>query len=87
MTEQPSRVTPGEISDLLDQMRQLDTITSPAAAITARLAYFERKADLLTRIADDLGTADSRDVAAHARAYATELRTVLSPDPLPGVTR
>jgi hypothetical protein len=64
---QPSRVRPGEISDLLDQLRQLDSCTTPAAVAAARLAFFDRKADLLTRIAADLGTDEAREVAAIAR--------------------
>jgi hypothetical protein len=74
---QPRRVTPGEISDLLDQLRQLATYSSPAAAAGARLAFFERKADLLTRIAVDLGTAEAHEVAADARARAAGLRAAL----------
>ncbi len=72
---QPSRVAPGEIADLLDQLNRLDTCTSPAAATAARLAFFDRKADLLTRIADEVGTEEARQVAAEARAQAAELRT------------
>ncbi len=67
---QPSRVQPGEISALLDQLRQLRPDTDP----TVRLAYFDRKANLLTRIAADLDTDDARQVAADARAQAAELR-------------
>ncbi len=71
MTEQPARVTPGEIAALLDQVRGL-TAQSPLAD---RLAYHERKADLLSRIAATLGTAEARKVAVDAwdqvRALAT----------------
>jgi hypothetical protein len=62
MTGQPARVTPGEIADLLDQVRGL-TAQSPLAD---RLVYHERKADLLSRIAATLGTAEARQVAADA---------------------
>jgi hypothetical protein len=81
MTDQPSRVTPGEISALLDQARQLTPDTDPGE----RLAYFDRKADLLTRVAADLGTLDSHEVAAAARAYAAALRSGLDPATLDGV--
>jgi hypothetical protein len=84
---QPRRVSPGEISDLLDQLRHLDSHTSPAAAAAARLAFFDRKADLLTRIAADLGTDEAREVAAKARTYAAELRAVLGLDPVAEVSR
>jgi hypothetical protein len=62
MTDQPSRVTPGEISGLLDQARQL----SPGAPLIDRIAYHERKASLLSRIAAELGTAEAHEVAADA---------------------
>src|ERR1035441_3235410 len=47
MTDQPSRVTPAEISGLLDQARQL----TPGADLTDLIAYHEHKARLLSRIA------------------------------------
>jgi hypothetical protein len=62
MTGQPSRVTPGEISALLDQARGL-TPTSPLAD---RIAFGERKAHLLSRLAADLDTAEAHQVAADA---------------------
>ncbi|MGO9080189.1 MAG: hypothetical protein ACLQDY_14275 [Streptosporangiaceae bacterium] len=65
----PRRVTPGEISDLLDQL-QPGVLSSPAAV----LAFFDRKADLLTRIAAEQGTDAARQAAAAARAQAAELR-------------
>ena len=82
MTDQPSRVSPREISDLLDQARQLTTTATPAGLV----AYHERKADLLTRIAAELGTLDAHEVAANARAYAAALRTGLDPATLREVT-
>jgi hypothetical protein len=75
MADQPARVTPGEISALLDQVRQLTPDCDPGE----RLAYFDRKADLLTRVAEDLGTIDAHEVAAGARAYAAALRSGLDP--------
>jgi hypothetical protein len=65
MTEQPARVTPSEISALLDAARQL----SPAAGLDEQIAYHEHKASLLSRIAADLGTAEAHQVAAEAWAY------------------
>ena len=69
MTVQPSRVTPAEISALLDQARDLMS-GAPAAEL---IAYHERKAALLSRIAADLGTPEAHDVAADAWDY---LRTL-----------
>jgi hypothetical protein len=77
MTDQPRRVTPGDIADLLDQARGLGL---PGEASDAdRLAYFERKADLLTHLAEDLATIDAHDIAADARAYAAALRAGIAP--------
>lgn len=62
MTDQPSRVTPGEISALLDLARGL-TRESPLAD---QIAYHERKAQLLSRIAATLDTAEAHRAAADA---------------------
>jgi hypothetical protein len=62
MTDQPSRVTPVEISALLDQARGL-TRESPLAE---QIAYHERKAELLSRIAATLDTPKAHRVAADA---------------------
>jgi hypothetical protein len=48
MTDQPARVTPGEISDLLDHARQL---MSGGASLDEQIAYHQRKASLLSRCA------------------------------------
>jgi len=69
MNDQPARVTPGEISNLLDQARQL----GPDAPLAEQLAYHERKASLLSRIAADLDTAEAHQVAAEAWHYASVL--------------
>jgi hypothetical protein len=69
MTDQPARVTPGEISALLDQARGL-TRESPLAD---QIAYHERKALLLSRIAAHLDTAEAHRVAAEAWHYAGQL--------------
>jgi hypothetical protein len=69
MTDQPSRVTTGEISTLLDQARNL-----PAdAPVSEQIAYHENKARLLSRIAADLDTAEAHLVAADAWHYARDL--------------
>jgi hypothetical protein len=72
MTDQPSRVTPAEISALLDQANRLPLF----APLADQIAFHERKAALLTRIAADLGTPEAHDVAAEAWDY---LRTLTRP--------
>jgi hypothetical protein len=69
MSDQPSRVTPAEISGLLDQCRQL----TASATLDEQIAYHQRKASLLSRIAADLGTAEAHLVAADAWAYVSRL--------------
>jgi len=69
MTDQPSRVTPAEISDLLNQARGL----TPASSLAEQVAYHERKADLLSRIAARLDTAEAHEVAADAWHYVATL--------------
>ena len=65
MTDQPSRVTPAEMSALLDQARAL----ARDAALADQIAYHERKALLLSRIAARLDTAEAHQVAADAWHY------------------
>jgi Replication initiator protein, pSAM2/FtsK/SpoIIIE family len=60
MTDQPARVTPGEISTFLDQLRAI----TPDTPLQERIRFFERKAHLLPRIAAHLDTAESHRVAA-----------------------
>jgi hypothetical protein len=62
MTDQPSRVTPGEISALLDHARQL----TPNTPLDEQIAYHQHKASLLSRVAADLNTAEAHLVAAEA---------------------
>jgi hypothetical protein len=62
MTDQPSRVTPAEISAFLDDMRAI----TPDTPLQERIRFFERKAHLLSRIAADLDTAEAHRVAADA---------------------
>ncbi len=69
MTDQPRRVTPAEISDLLDRARQL----GPASDMAEVIAYHERKASLLSRVAAELDTADAHLVAADAWHYVSML--------------
>jgi hypothetical protein len=69
MTDQPCRVTPAEISDLLDHARQL----GPDTGLDGLIAYHERKASLLARVAADLDTADAHLVAADAWHYVSVL--------------
>jgi hypothetical protein len=70
MTDQPARVTPGEISALLDHARQLMT---GGTSLDEQIAYHERKANLLSRCAEDLGTAEAHQVAADAWHYVGQL--------------
>ncbi|HEX4659745.1 MAG TPA: hypothetical protein VH307_20350 [Streptosporangiaceae bacterium] len=72
MTDQPARVTPGEISDLLDHARQL---MAGGASLDEQIAYHERKASLLSRCAADLDTAEAHQVAADAWHYVRTLAT------------
>ena len=71
---QPARVSPAEISDLLGQALALPRF----APLADRIAWHERKAALLTRIADGLDTREAHEVAAGAWdqlcALAAELR-------------
>lgn len=77
---QPSPVQPREISALLDQLHRL-----APGDVAGRLAFHERKADLLTRIAAEMGTDQARQAAADAHAQAAELRSALGRGP--GVAR
>ena len=70
MTDQlPARVTPGEISVFLEQLRAI----GPDTPLVERIEFFERKADLLSRVADDLDTPEAHEVAADAWSYAAHL--------------
>jgi hypothetical protein len=74
MTDQPSRVTPAEISEFLGKALALPRF----ASLADRIALHECKAQLLTRIAADLGTPEAHEVAAEAweqlASLAAELR-------------
>ena len=69
MTDQPARVSPGEISAFLDQLRA----TTPDTPLEECIRFFERKADLLSWVAADLDTAEAHQVAADAWHYAAVL--------------
>jgi hypothetical protein len=65
----PARVTPGEISVFLDQLRAI----GPDTPLAERIEFFERKANLLSRVAEDLDTAEAHEVAADAGSYLARL--------------
>lgn len=69
MTDQPARVTPGEIADLLNQLALL----GPHAPLAERIIWHERKALLLSRIAATLDTPEAYLVAADAWHQAGQL--------------
>jgi hypothetical protein len=70
MTDQPARVTPGEISALLDHARQM---MNGGASLDEQVAYHEHKANLLSQCAADLDTAEAHQVAADAWHYVRTL--------------
>lgn len=78
MTDQPERVTPAEICDLLRSMAGLSHDTP----LGEQIAWHERKAALLSRIAADLDTPEAHAVAAEAwgqlAALASELRRTVT---------
>jgi hypothetical protein len=61
-SDQPSRVTPADISQLLSAAHKL----SLHAPLGEQIAYFERKAELLSRIAADMDTPEAHAAAAEA---------------------
>jgi hypothetical protein len=84
MTDQPARVTPGEISDLLDQATRL---IRDGGSLADQISYQEKKAALLSRVAADLDTAEAHQVAAQAWHYAATLARRRGAAPQPEVTR
>jgi hypothetical protein len=62
MTDQPARITPGEIAALLDQASGL----APDAPLADRITFGERKAYLLSHLAAVLGTAEAHQAASDA---------------------
>jgi hypothetical protein len=69
MTDQPARVTPGEIAALLNQL----AVLGPHAPLAERIIWHERKAQLLSRIAATLDTPDAYMVAAEAWHQLSQL--------------
>jgi hypothetical protein len=68
--DRPARVTAAEIADLLNHARRL---MAEDASLADQIAYHERKALLLSRIAVHLDTAEAHQVAADAWHYAGQL--------------
>ncbi len=79
-TDEPSQVTPTEISELLSAGRAL----TPQSPLGEQIAYFELKAQLLSRIATETDTTDARAAAAEAwdqvAALTTQLRQKVQGD-------
>jgi hypothetical protein len=73
MADQPARITPGEISALLDRASGL-TSQSPLAD---QIAFGERKALLLSLLADRLNTPEAHRAAADAWHLVRSLVTQL----------
>jgi hypothetical protein len=80
MTDQPARVSPGEISAFLDQLRAI----TPDTPLAERIRFFERKADLLSRVAATLDTPEAHQVAADAWHYAGTLTRRRDQQEVPG---
>ena len=70
IADQPARVSPAEIGALLDHARRL---MAGEASLADQIAYHERKALLLSRIAAHLDTAEAHRVAADAWHYVGTL--------------
>jgi hypothetical protein len=72
MTGQPAQITPGEISELLDQASGLTS----RSALADQITFHERKALLLSLLADRVNTPEAHRVAAdawhHVRALAVQ---------------
>ena len=69
MTDQPARITPGEIATLLDQASGL----TDASPLGERISFHERKAYLLSRLAARLDTTEAHQVAANAWHHVGKL--------------
>lgn len=81
MGHETERVDPGELDGLLRELRRLVELGT-AATYAEWLAYHERKADLLTRIAAERGgladTDEAADVAAEAPDRAESMRDAMA---------
>ncbi len=73
MPAEPEPVSPREVSEFLAEVARLSRCGLPTDP-AERLAFFERKADLLTRIADRDGTDDARAAASGAREQLAQIR-------------
>jgi hypothetical protein len=73
-------VSTAEVTAFLPGTLRL-TRTGPDIDPAGWLAFIERKADLLTRIADQDGTDEARTVAQAAREQFAQLRTAQSEHP------
>ena len=69
MTDQPARITPGEIAALLDQASGMIGKSPLADQIT----FHERKVLLLSLLADRLNTSEAHRVAADAWHHVRSL--------------
>lgn len=77
MADQPSPVSPREISAFLALVRERSACRVPPTP-AEDVAFFERKADLLTRIAADSLDLDAVGAAANARAQLDAARARLN---------
>ena len=77
-------VSMAEVTAFLADALRL-TRTGPDIDPAERLAFIERKANLLTRIAGQDGTGEARAVAKAAREQLAQLRTAQSLPPADGV--
>jgi hypothetical protein len=67
MSDQPQPVTSAEISDLLAAVSERFHRSAPFTPLED-VAFLERKADVMSRIAATMDDPDASDVAAAARA-------------------
>jgi hypothetical protein len=73
MPAEHEQVSPREVSEFLAEVARLSRSGLPADP-AERLAFFEHKADLLTRIAACQGTDDAHAVARGAREQLARMR-------------
>ena len=73
MPAEPEPVSPREVSEFLAEVARLSRC-GLSADPAERLAFFERKADLLTRIADRDGGGEAHAVARGAREQLAQIR-------------
>ncbi|GAA3730778.1 hypothetical protein HDA32_005916 [Spinactinospora alkalitolerans] len=73
MSEQPERVTARDVADFLSEVLGRFGGASPTTA-AEDVAFFERKAELLGRIAAESDDPETHAVAENARAQLEETR-------------